>query len=70
VQRRGGRWWRGGGKLTVQIKACSLSPLHSRPEAAAMRLGVLVLLGHIKVSGVYGQADEIGEVKNEIIINK
>jgi hypothetical protein len=42
----------------VQIKACSL------------RLGVLVPLGHIKVSGVYGQADEIGEVKNEIIINK
>ncbi len=54
----------------MQIRACSLSPLHSRPEAAAMRLGVLVLLGHIKVSGVYGQVDEIGEVKNEIIINK
>jgi hypothetical protein len=35
-----------------------------------MRLVVLVLLGYIKASGSYGQLDEIGEVKNEIIINK
>ncbi len=39
-------------------------------QGMLLEAGVLVLLGHIKVCGVYRQAVEIGEVKNEIIINK
>jgi hypothetical protein len=54
----------GGGGADKQC--CSLSPLHSRPASAAMRSFVLVLLGHIKASGIYGQLDGIGEVKMEL----